>query len=153
MSRSGTRGQTLAEFALVFPIFIMLLFGLLDLGRYVFVANGVNQVAREAARVGSVAGWIETCTGATATRDSCIKQVAEARLAAARPTSTTGQCFRTVNASGVPVNPTPNANTCSPGDILRVRVTVADFKLLTPVISNLVGPTIVEGVADVAVNN
>lgn len=52
-------GQTLVEFALVLPVFIVMLFGLLDAGRYVYMNSVLSQAAREGARVAAVeAFWI-----------------------------------------------------------------------------------------------
>ena len=48
------RGQSLAEFALVFPIIMLLVFGFIDVGRAVFTANTLSNSARQAARVASV---------------------------------------------------------------------------------------------------
>ena len=42
------------EFALVFPVFILLLFGILDLGRAVYAYNTIGDAAREGARVAIV---------------------------------------------------------------------------------------------------
>src|SRR5690348_4535783 len=53
--RRTSRGQALAEFALALPIFALLLFGVIDLGRLVYTANAMSNGAREGARVGSVA--------------------------------------------------------------------------------------------------
>lgn len=44
-------GQTLVEFALIFPLFIVMLFGILDLGRITFAYNTVAHAARQASRV------------------------------------------------------------------------------------------------------
>jgi Flp pilus assembly protein TadG len=49
-----TRGQALVEFALVFPAFLLIVLGIVDVGRGIFVYNGVSQAAREIARVTSV---------------------------------------------------------------------------------------------------
>jgi Flp pilus assembly protein TadG len=49
------RAASAVEFALVFPIFLFMLFGILVYGAYLVVANGVQQLAAEAAR-SSVAG-------------------------------------------------------------------------------------------------
>lgn len=57
MSRRITdpmRGQALVEFALAFPIFIVILFGLFDLGRAVYGFNTISNASREAARVAIV---------------------------------------------------------------------------------------------------
>jgi hypothetical protein len=48
--RDHGRGQSLVEFALILPIFLMLLFGLFDLGRAVYAWSTINNAAREAGR-------------------------------------------------------------------------------------------------------
>ena len=40
--RHKTRGQALVEFALVVPVFILLLVGLFDLGRAVYTFNTIS---------------------------------------------------------------------------------------------------------------
>ena len=52
--RVAGRGQSLAEFALVFPIIMLLVFGFIDVGRAVFAANTLSNAARQAARVAAV---------------------------------------------------------------------------------------------------
>ena len=52
--RRGTRGQGLVEFALVFPVFILLVVGLFDIGRAVVAYNTLTNAAREAARLAIV---------------------------------------------------------------------------------------------------
>jgi len=47
---SRPSGQALVEFALVLPIVLLLLMGLFDLGRAVFLANSLTNAAREGAR-------------------------------------------------------------------------------------------------------
>jgi Flp pilus assembly protein TadG len=49
-----SRGQSLAEFALVIPIFLLLMVSLFDLGRAVFAYNSVTNAAREGARFAAV---------------------------------------------------------------------------------------------------
>jgi Flp pilus assembly protein TadG len=57
--RRRSRGQSMVEFALVLPIFLLMLFGLIDMGRLVFASTTMSQAAREAARVASVqAYWV-----------------------------------------------------------------------------------------------
>jgi Flp pilus assembly protein TadG len=48
------RGQALVEFALVIPLFLLLLVGLFDLGRAVFAYNTLTNAAREGARTAIV---------------------------------------------------------------------------------------------------
>jgi hypothetical protein len=57
--RDGQAGQALVEFALIFPIFFLLLMGVIDLGRFVYSDATLSQAAREGARVAAVeAGWL-----------------------------------------------------------------------------------------------
>lgn len=52
--RKRQRGQALVEFALIVPLFAVILFVLLDFGRVIYTQNTVAQAAREASRVGSI---------------------------------------------------------------------------------------------------
>jgi hypothetical protein len=54
--RSKTRGQALVEFALIFPVFILLLVSIFDLGHVVWANNSLATAAREGARVAVVHG-------------------------------------------------------------------------------------------------
>jgi Flp pilus assembly protein TadG len=54
MRRRRTRGQALVEFALVFPIFILVVMFMADFGRAVFSYNSITNAVREAARLGIV---------------------------------------------------------------------------------------------------
>ncbi len=59
--RDKPRGQAMVEFALIFPIFILLLVGMFDLGRVVWVNNTLATAAREAARYAIVHGAKSVC--------------------------------------------------------------------------------------------
>ena len=48
--------QTMVEFALVFPILLLITYGLIEFGRMVFIYAAVTGSAREAARYGAAAG-------------------------------------------------------------------------------------------------
>ena len=52
--RRGSSGQSLVEFALVFPIIALLAFAFIDIGRAVFAYNTLTNSARESARVAIV---------------------------------------------------------------------------------------------------
>ena len=69
--RRGT-GQSLAEFALVFPVVILILFGAIDLGRAVYAYNTVANAAREGARVAIVNQIFVSPDSAT--RTDCSEQ-------------------------------------------------------------------------------
>ena len=49
-SRRGQQSQALIEFALVSPVLLLLLFGIVDIGRAVFYYDTLNHAAREGAR-------------------------------------------------------------------------------------------------------
>lgn len=55
------RGQAMVEFALVIPVFILLMVGLFDLGRVVWVNDTLATAAREAVRYAIVHGPTSAC--------------------------------------------------------------------------------------------
>jgi Flp pilus assembly protein TadG len=59
--RPRTRGQALVEFALVFPIFLLLLFAIISFGLYVFYNQQLSNAAREAARYAAVHSSTAQC--------------------------------------------------------------------------------------------
>lgn len=65
-----TPGQAMVEFALVFPIFLLLVLGVIELGHLIFVYSSVYVASREAARYGAAAGtsgngvpYYQDCSG------------------------------------------------------------------------------------------
>ena|SRR5688500_3949144 len=52
--RDRSRGQAMVEFALIIPIFLLFVFGILDLARAVYTYHTLNNAAREGARVAAV---------------------------------------------------------------------------------------------------
>ncbi|HSL47329.1 MAG TPA: TadE family protein, partial [Anaerolineales bacterium] len=52
----GTRAQAIVEFAIVLPILLMLLVGILEVGRMIFIYAAVTNASREAARYASAVG-------------------------------------------------------------------------------------------------
>lgn len=52
--RTRERGQGLVEFSLAITVFLVLMMGIVDLGRAVYQYNGVAEAARELARAASV---------------------------------------------------------------------------------------------------
>jgi Flp pilus assembly protein TadG len=56
VARSRGRGQALVEFAITAPIFLFMLFAIIDFGRYVYYVQILNNAAREGARYAIVNG-------------------------------------------------------------------------------------------------
>jgi Flp pilus assembly protein TadG len=49
-SRAGSRGQSLAEFALIFPVFMLILAGMIQFGVILWGQNTLNQLVRDTGR-------------------------------------------------------------------------------------------------------
>ncbi len=58
--RDRARGQSMVEFALTLPIFLLLLVSVFDLGHVVWANNAVSTAAREAARFAVVHGGTDS---------------------------------------------------------------------------------------------
>jgi Flp pilus assembly protein TadG len=71
---SRPRGQALVEFAIIIPLFLVLLMGILDFGRVVWATTSLASAAREAARYAIVHGGSATdpCPVGPASPDSQI---------------------------------------------------------------------------------
>ena len=124
MKRRRGRGQTLAEFALILPVFVLLILGLLDFGRVVYADHTLAQAAREAARVGVVE------PAATAGKYLAI------RAAAVSAAAGTGLVGSNVSGSGCADCFYPDG-TDSGG---RVVVVISrQVELLTPIVAQLLG--------------
>jgi Flp pilus assembly protein TadG len=118
--RSRTHGQALVEFALVFPLLMLLLFALIDLGRVVYTHNSLAEAAREAARWGSV-------QARSASDIDGIEAYAVANVAGVGAGVTaTAECIR----PGEIVLP------CAQNDTLEVEVETS-MQLLTPFVAQL----------------
>jgi hypothetical protein len=59
---SGYRAQAIVEFAIVAPILVMLLVGIMEVGRLLYIYAAVNNASREAARYGSAIGLADNGT-------------------------------------------------------------------------------------------
>lgn len=56
--REKTRAQAIVEFALTLPVLLMLLYGMIEVGRLIFIFSSVANASRQAARYGSASGDI-----------------------------------------------------------------------------------------------
>jgi Flp pilus assembly protein TadG len=120
---AGSRGQGLVEFALIFPILILLLLAIFDAGRLVFAYNDITNAARVGARVAIV-----DQTGSVA-RDATIAQATSLGLANTDVTVS----YLASDLKG------PCATPYQLGCVAQVDVTF-DWQAITPVIGNIIGP-------------
>ncbi|WP_273834373.1 TadE/TadG family type IV pilus assembly protein [Guptibacillus sedimenti] len=108
------KGQSMVEFALVLPILVMLLFGIIDFGRIFHTYLAIDHASREAARTASIGE-----------NDAAIVSTAVASASSIHLT-----------AGQVAVSP---GGTKSSGSDVTVTITYP-ISFLTPVVSNLTGP-------------
>jgi Flp pilus assembly protein TadG len=121
-------GQSLIEFALVIPVFLLVLFGLLDIGYAVYVNNALAEGAREGARWGSVQGHAATSAARLTVQSHTLGAMA------AVPSATV-----VVTCELPTLQPVTDPTTCGSGDVLTVTVT-SRVTMFTPVIAQLLGP-------------
>jgi Flp pilus assembly protein TadG len=150
-ARHRSRGQALVEFALVFPVFVLMLFGLIDMGRYVYFSSTLSQAAREGARLASVeASWLGSADPSCGTAGGpvCPANVAALRDHVQVAANRMMAPFAPVAVSSVYLNcsdaaPTGNWTTATcgspyPGALVSVRI-VSQFNVITPMVSQIVG--------------
>jgi Flp pilus assembly protein TadG len=125
-------GQSLVEFALVLPAFMLLVFGILDGGRAILAYNDVAQSTRNVARVASVTCF-DTAVRCSTASGSPIANAIAGQVGATGPTSWTVTCID-------PITNTASKN-CTAGEVIRVRATAA-VTLVTPVIAQALGGTV-----------
>ena len=122
--RTVDRGQALVEFSLAIVIFLVLMMGIFDLGRGIYMYNGVAEAAREIARRTSVYPGI-TLGASTQTADVIAVQRA---LVPGMTTPT----FACETVTGVPSTSVP----CASGEFVKVTVG-ATYKPITPLLGFL----------------
>lgn len=128
-----SRGQALVEFSLVLIPFMWMLLGIVDLGRGIYINNGVAEAAREIARADSVhACDTNPCSLGTSTQTTDAVNTQKA-LVPGLGGAGSSITFRCTDAAD-----TVQA-TCSRGLFVRVTVSVP-FSVLTPLLS-MVAPT------------
>jgi len=167
LTRRAGRGQALVEFAMVIPIFLFMLFGIIDLGRYVYMNSTLSQAAREGARVASVeASWV----GSTDTRcGTAGGPVCPANLAALRTDVRTAankmvspfpditdahlhiSCDATTAPTGAWTSPPHACTARTSGGLVSVRVE-SEWTAITPIIGQLLGSITSAGSASMTIN-
>ncbi len=139
--RDATPGQALVEFSLTVVIFIILVMGVLDFGRAIFMYNGVSQASRELARVTSVHPG--TPLGTSAETADVI--AAQEDLVPDLDVASTD--FTCEDIDGDPVT-----NACLTGNWVRVDLSVA-YTPVTPPLAFLIGTLQLESSSSVQITN
>ena len=153
---TGQGGQGIAEFALVFPIIVLLLVAVFDMGRAVYAYNSIANAARQGARVAAVnqlypADSVTVCNESMPVEDTApgTTPTWSARACAASAATSLGVQPSQVGVgyappAGVtldcPAGPAPSASTpFHVGCIVSVTVTY-QWSAITPIIGGLMGP-------------
>lgn len=103
-------GQDLAEYALILPIFLLVIFSIFDMGRAVYYYSALQNSVREGARYGII--YPEDTTGI----ENIVRQ----------------------KAVGLDVNDLNIYTSYPSGDTIQVRATF-QFQIVTPIIGALFG--------------
>jgi Flp pilus assembly protein TadG len=134
--RRDRSGQGLVEFALVAPLFLLILIATFDLGRGVFAYTSMTNAARERARLAIV------------NQDSAkILQKVRGQSAVAESNNGDGTnvsvAFRTADANGNPIaNSTCTDNNGYVGvNCLAVVTYQSKFDLITPIVRQILFPS------------
>jgi Flp pilus assembly protein TadG len=164
-AKESRRGQALVEFAILLPLFLLLIFGLIDLGRFVMTDHILSSAAREASRLSAVeASWIGSTD--TSCNDPygpvCPADVAtlstHAEAAANRMVAGLGGTITEIHISCDPPGGQPSGlwtgtscTSTTSGNVVSVRV-VYTYQPITPVIAQLVGSVVRHGAATMVIN-
>jgi Flp pilus assembly protein TadG len=127
--RHSERGQSLVEFGLILPVFVILIFGIIDFGLGLRAYITISQASREGARYGIVgnqpgaftAGGSGDCNGSVDT--NVVGRVCS---------TINGLDLSDVQSVSVTCPDTGAAPPCTPGDDLRVAVEYR-YHYITPV--------------------
>jgi Flp pilus assembly protein TadG len=133
--RSRGRGQNLVEFALILPVFLLLLVGIFDFGRAIYAYNTVNNAAREGGRL-AITDQTLTDIQSHAAQHAASLQVADTDVYV----DYRAQATPDVESSCDALIGTDAAVGCLA--VVRVPYT---YNAATPLIGNLVGPLLVTG--------
>lgn len=125
-ARERHKGQALVEFALVIPLFLLLLVGLFDLGRAVFSYNTLTNAAREGARIAIVNQY----------KPSIIQHAKDQTAIVELDDPSVSIKFYQVKADGTPDTSKPCA-LVAVGCLAMVKFE-ATYRPMTPFISNII---------------
>ena len=121
--RGSEGGQALIELAVVLPVFLLIVFGLIDVGRLVYTNSTISQAAREGARLAAAeARWIGS------THPACVSD--ESGITSDRPGAHV--CPVDVAAFKSHVSDAVERMTVAVGPITRVHVSCNDGSGLDP---------------------
>ena len=136
--RDRCGGQALVEFSLALIPFLLILMGIFDLGRGIYMNNGVNEAAREIARTTAV----HLCNSGSCTLGNSTETQAtistQKGLIPGLGSPSSSITFRCTNV----VDVTISGSSCASGNFVKVTVSVP-YAAITPVLSMVAPSTLV----------
>lgn len=134
----GEKGATAVEFALIMPIFFLLLFGIIDFGWYFFNQHTIQFATREGTRLALVGGILKDDQGNDLNReDSIIKAIKDNAAVAVNPDALRISIYPVGADYSDPADWQTTVNAGNGGDYMRVRV-LYTYHFLTPLIGSLI---------------
>ncbi len=119
----NNKAQTMVEFALVFPLVLIITYGLIEFGRMLFIYTAVTGAAREGARYGATAANYKNCGG--------IRQAAISKAFLVAPSDVSVAISYTHAGSTPTCGASYSGQDLVLGDRITVRVT-ANFSTIIP---------------------
>jgi len=130
----GERGATAVEFALVAPLFFLLVLGIIEFGWYFFVEHTIQYATREGTRLALVGTQLEDNEGNLMTReDSIVRTIQENAAFAVDPDDLMISIYPVGAGYEDPEDWETEVDAGSGGDYMRVR-TRYTFTFITPLI-------------------
>ena len=138
----SSKGAVAVEFALIFPVFIFMIFAMLDMGRYLIVQMSMNSAAQAGARAASMSGTISSISQITrsSTTDSIVRLSTLGNQGVLDITGVSPGAYvcplNVDSVSDIRCNDqsVPGAVTCltSPSNYSAIAIASIDFKWITP---------------------
>ncbi len=142
---SRGRGQTLVEFALILPVLLLILLGIVDFGRVIYANNVIANAAREGGRtaiVNQTSAEIRARAIAQAT-GLAIDGVSTS----CPPSGVSGVCIEFKNAALTAACSPPNLGCVA---VITVKTT---FSPITPIVGRILGPIALTSVTKQAIES
>jgi Flp pilus assembly protein TadG len=133
-SRFGSmKGQTMFEFAIVVPLFFLLLFGVMDYGRAFFVQMNLQQAIQDGGRFASTGNHLPDPKnpGQNFSRVASIIATVQNEAVAMPGVSASNLQISSINAGGV----ISSGSAGGPGDTVTVSL-ITNLPLMTPMIGH-----------------
>lgn len=140
-SRRGS-GQSLVEFALILPVFLLILGATLDLGRLFYAYVAIENAAKEGALYGATNPRCDDAPKEGCREPNTVSWLIENESVGIPGVTYDISCLRGGGGGGDGGGGTRSVDACKAGDSYRVRVQSA-FVFVTPILEPILGDQLV----------